>query len=130
MLRLGSTLLAAALICTATLRVHAQGEDASWTFDTYTPGVCSPNGGAHGGCPAGELVRIRVVTVAHGLVRPWHLTFLPDSADFLVTELPGRDTLPATAHSPRSIVTTSRRTTLPMGLVGSSSTATMRRGTL
>jgi glucose/arabinose dehydrogenase len=89
MLRLGSTLLAAALVSTATLRVQAQGEDASWTFDTYTPGVCSPSGCAHGGCPAGDLVRIRVVTVAHGLVRPWHLTFLPDSADFLVTELPG-----------------------------------------
>lgn len=89
MLRLGSMLLAAALISSATLCVHAQGEDATWTFDTYTPGVCSPNGGPHGGCPAGELVRLRVVTLAHGLVRPWHLTFLPDSTDYLVTELPG-----------------------------------------
>jgi glucose/arabinose dehydrogenase len=88
MLRLGSTLLAAALVSTATL-AHAQAENASWTFDTYTPGVCSPNGGAHGGCPAGDLVRIRVVTVAHGLVRPWHLTFLPNGTDYLVTELPG-----------------------------------------
>ncbi len=88
MLRLRSTMLAAALLF-ATLLVHAQDENASWTFDTYTPGVCSPNGGKHGGCPAGELVRINVVTVAHGLVRPWHLTFLPDTTDYLVTELPG-----------------------------------------
>jgi glucose/arabinose dehydrogenase len=86
--RLGST-IAAALFCTASLLAHAQGEIASWTFDTYTPGVCSPNGGAHGGCPAGDLVRIHVVTVTHGLVRPWHLAFLPGGSDFLVTELPG-----------------------------------------
>src|SRR5688500_12362550 len=88
MLRLRSTMLAAALFA-ATQPVHAEDENASWTFDTYTPGVCSPNGGKHGGCPAGELVRINVVTVAHGLVRPWHLTFLPGSTDYLVTELPG-----------------------------------------
>ena len=87
MLRLRSTAARAAL-CMTTL-AHAQDENASWTFDTYTPGVCSPNGGQHGGCPAGDLVRIHVVTVAHGLVRPWHLTFLPGGADFLVTELPG-----------------------------------------
>ena len=87
MLRLRSTALAAAL-CMTTF-VHAQDENASWTFDTYTPGVCSPNGGKHGGCPAGDLVRIHVVTVAYGLVRPWHLTFLPGGTDFLVTELPG-----------------------------------------
>ena len=80
MLRLRSTMLAAALL-SATPLVHAQDESASWTFDTYTPGVCSPNGGKHGGCPAGELVRINVVTVAHGLVRPWHLAFLPDGTD-------------------------------------------------
>ena len=30
-----------------------------------------------------------LVTVAHGLVRPWHLTFLPGGTDYLVTELPG-----------------------------------------
>jgi glucose/arabinose dehydrogenase len=88
MLRLRSTMLAAALGCAAT-GVHAAEENASWTFDTYTPGVCSPNGGAHGGCPAGDLVRINVVTVAHGLVRPWHITFLPGGNDYLVTELPG-----------------------------------------
>ena len=88
MLRLRSTMLAAALVSVATL-THAQDDNASWTFDTYTPGVCSANGGQHGGCPAGELVRIHVVTVADGLVRPWHLTFLPGSTDYLVTELPG-----------------------------------------
>ena len=86
MLRLRWTALAA--LCMTTF-VHAQDENASWTFDTYTPGVCSPNGGKHGGCPAGDLVRIHVVTIAHGLVRPWHITFLPGGADFLVTELPG-----------------------------------------
>lgn len=63
--------------------------DATWIFDTYTPGVCTPTGAPHGGCPAGELVRIRVVTVAYGLVRPWHLSFLPGGTDMLVTELPG-----------------------------------------
>src|SRR5262245_66152726 len=67
----------------------AQEADTSWTFDTYTPGVCSANGGRHGGCPGGELVRIHVVTVAYGFVRPWHLTFLPGGSDYLVTELPG-----------------------------------------
>lgn len=65
------------------------GGAASWVFDTHTPGPCSPTGAVHGGCPPGELVRIRVVTVAYGLVRPWHLTFLPGGADMLVTELPG-----------------------------------------
>ena len=88
MLRLRSTMLAAALLGTATL-THAQDDKASWTFDTYTPGVCSANGGKHGGCPAGDLVKIHVVTVVHGLVRPWHLTFLPGTNDYLVTELPG-----------------------------------------
>src|SRR5881394_3209181 len=83
-----SVMFAAALLC-ATSFAHAQDENASWTFDTYTPGPCSPNGGLHGGCPAGELVRIHVVTVAHGLVRPWHVTFLPGGTDMLVTELPG-----------------------------------------
>ena len=37
----------------------------------------------------GALVRIRVTTVVTGLVRPWHLSFLPASHDMLVTELPG-----------------------------------------
>lgn len=71
------------------LHAGAQEESGTWVFDTYTPGVCSPNGGAHGGCPPGELVRIRVVTLAYGLVRPWHLSFLPGGTDMLVTELPG-----------------------------------------
>lgn len=70
--------------------VQAQETGAPhWVFDTYTPGPCSPNGSVHGGCPPGELVRIRVVTVADGLVRPWHIAFLPNGRDMLVTELPG-----------------------------------------
>ena len=84
-----SAVLAAALMLAAPSG-HAQDDTATWVFDTHTPGLCSPNGGLHGGCPPDELVRIRVVTVAHGLVRPWHLTFLPGGNDMLVTELPGR----------------------------------------
>ena len=79
-------LLIAALLCASAAR--AGEENASWTFDTHVPGPCSPNGQVHGGCPAGELVRIHVVTIAYGLVRPWHVTFLP-GGDMLVTELPG-----------------------------------------
>ncbi len=89
MQRFRSALAVASLALFAAARGHAQDEAASWTFDTYTPGPCSPNGGRHGGCPSGQLVRIHVVTVAHGLVRPWHLTFLPGGTDMLVTELPG-----------------------------------------
>lgn len=63
--------------------------DRPIVFDTYTPGPCSPTGGEHGGCARGDLVRIRVVTVATGLSRPWHISFLPDG-NMLVTELPGR----------------------------------------
>jgi glucose/arabinose dehydrogenase len=59
-------------------------------FDTYTPGPCSPNGQPHGGCPPGTLHRIRVVPVARGLDRPWHIAFLPDGHGILVTETPGR----------------------------------------
>ncbi len=81
-------MLAGVLLLAASCR-QAPDDAATWVFDTYTPGPCSPNGGLHGGCPPGELVRIRVVTVADGLVRPWHLTFLPDG-DMLVTEFPGR----------------------------------------
>ena len=84
-----SAVLAATLMLAATSG-HAQEDTATWVFDTHTPGLCSPNGGLHGGCPPDELVRIRVVTVAHGLVRPWHLAFLPGGNDMLVTELPGR----------------------------------------
>ena len=62
----------------------------SWTFDTYTPGPCSPTGARHGGCTPGDLVRIAVTTVAAGLVQPWHITFVPGTSDVLVTELPGR----------------------------------------
>jgi glucose/arabinose dehydrogenase len=80
--------LATVLLC-APFSTFAQPDKTSWTFDTYTPGPCSPNGSLHGGCPAGDLVRIRVTTIAYGLVRPWHLTFLPGGSDFLVTELPG-----------------------------------------
>ncbi|HET7133255.1 MAG TPA: PQQ-dependent sugar dehydrogenase, partial [Gammaproteobacteria bacterium] len=89
MLDARSVLLAAALVCAASA-ARADDENASWTFDTYTPGPCSANGSRHGGCPAGELVRIHVVTMAYGLVRPWHIAFLPGGSDMLVTELPGQ----------------------------------------
>src|SRR5271154_6120287 len=59
-------------------------------FDTYTPGPCSPNGQPHGGCPPGTRHRIRVVPLATGLDRPWHIAFLPDGHSMLVTETPGR----------------------------------------
>jgi len=88
MRQIQSTIFAAALLCAGAC-AYAQEENASWTFDTHVPGPCSPNGQPHGGCPAGELVRIHVVTVAYGLVRPWHITFLPGGTDMLVTELPG-----------------------------------------
>ena len=83
----GIAILAGTMILA--VRFAAAQQDQSWVFDTYTPGPCSPNGSRHGGCPPGELVRIRVVTVAYGLVRPWHLTILPGGSDMLVTELPG-----------------------------------------
>jgi len=63
---------------------------AQQVFDTYTPGPCSPNGQPHGGCPPGTRHRIRVVTLATGLDRPWHIAFLPDGHGMLVTETPGR----------------------------------------
>ncbi len=88
MRQIQSIAFAAALLCAGACAT-AQEEHASWTFDTHVPGPCSPNGQPHGGCPAGELVRIHVVTVAYGLVRPWHITFLPGGTDMLVTELPG-----------------------------------------
>jgi glucose/arabinose dehydrogenase len=58
-------------------------------FDTFTPGPCSPNGQLHGGCTPGSRIRIRVVPVARGLDRPWHIAFLPDG-NMLVTETAGR----------------------------------------
>lgn len=82
-----SAVLASVLCLTAPLAGGEEGE--TWLFDTHTPGLCSPTGAPDGGCPAGETVRIRVVTVAHGFVRPWHLAFLPGGNDMLVTELPG-----------------------------------------
>jgi glucose/arabinose dehydrogenase len=84
-----ATIFAAAVLLSAAAMAAAADEHASWTFDTYTPGPCSANGSKHGGCPPGDLVRIHVVTVAYGLVRPWHITFLPGGTDMLVTELPG-----------------------------------------
>jgi glucose/arabinose dehydrogenase len=85
--------LAAALLV---LAASSHGQEAPsgdsrpvWTFDTHTPGPCSPTGAQHGGCDPGELIRVRVSTVVTGLVRPWHLTFLPGGSDMLVTELPG-----------------------------------------
>src|SRR4051812_9488588 len=87
--RLRSAILAVAALLFVATFARAGEENASWSFDTYTPGTCSANGSKHGGCPAGELVRIHVVTVAYGLVRPWHIAFLPGGTDMLVTELPG-----------------------------------------
>jgi len=80
-------LLVAAFVSVAP--AGAQNQDSTWVFDTWTPGPCSATGAPHGGCPPGELVRIRVVTVAYGLVRPWHISFLPGGTDMLVSELPG-----------------------------------------
>jgi len=86
--RYRSAMLSTALILLPML-ASAQDEHASWVFDTHTPGPCSAIGAPHGGCPPGELVRIRVVTVAYGLVRPWHISFLPGGNDMLVTEFSG-----------------------------------------
>jgi glucose/arabinose dehydrogenase len=69
--------------------LHAQ-QPGPWVFDTYTPGPCSPNGQPRGGCPPGDLVKIRVVPIATGLDRPWHIAFLPDNRTILVTETSGR----------------------------------------
>jgi glucose/arabinose dehydrogenase len=80
-------LLVVALISVAP--AGAQNDDSTWVFDTWTPGPCSATGAPHGGCPPGQLVRIRVATVAYGLVRPWHISFLPGGTDMLVSELPG-----------------------------------------
>jgi aldose sugar dehydrogenase len=59
-------------------------------LDTYTPDPCSPNGQRHGGCSNPKRLPIRVVPVATGLVRPWHIAFLPDGHSMLVTESIGR----------------------------------------
>ena len=48
-----SAVLAAALMLAAPSG-HAQDDTATWVFDTHTPGLCSPNGGLHGGCPPGR----------------------------------------------------------------------------
>jgi glucose/arabinose dehydrogenase len=72
------------------LVLGAAPSSAQQIFDTYTPGACSPNGQPHGGCPPGTLHRIRVVPLATGLDRPWHIAFLPDGHGMLVTETPGR----------------------------------------
>jgi glucose/arabinose dehydrogenase len=87
------SLVALAVVCLTTSLV-GQGPSPI-LFDTYTPGPCSPAGAKHGGCPPGTLVRIRVVTVATGLARPWHIAFLPEERvggmpTMLVTEMPGR----------------------------------------
>ncbi len=81
---------AAVLLLTVVVPIGAQSPSKPMVFDTYTPGPCSPNGQPHGGCAPGKLLRIRVVTVASGLDRPWHIAFLPDGHGVLVTETPGR----------------------------------------
>ena len=82
-------IVAAVALAASHAPAGAQDADSTWIFDTHTPGPCSPTGAIHGGCPPGELVRIRVTTLAHGLVRPWHISFLPGGTDMLVSELPG-----------------------------------------
>lgn len=84
-MRIERVVLTAALLAAAG---SAQGQAP--VFDTYFPGPCSPNGQPHGGCSPGTLVRIKVVTLATGLLHPWHIAFLPDGHTMLVTELPGR----------------------------------------
>src|SRR5687768_6787802 len=83
-------ILASSTVSTVGQTAPHDDSRTSWTFDTYTPGPCSPTGARHGGCNPGELVRIAVTTTASGLVQPWHMTFLPGTNDLLVTELPGR----------------------------------------
>jgi glucose/arabinose dehydrogenase len=78
------------VLVTGVSRAQGQSPGQPQIFDTYSPGPCSPNGQPHGGCPPGTLVRIRVVTLATGLLHPWHISFLPDGHSMLVTELPGR----------------------------------------
>jgi glucose/arabinose dehydrogenase len=86
-------LLAIAAVATIALVGQARQNSIAGTrghvFETYTPGPCSATGAPHGGCDRGQLVRIRVVPIVTGLVRPWHIAFLPDG-NMLVTELPGR----------------------------------------
>jgi aldose sugar dehydrogenase len=89
-----AAILTAAAIIVAAPRGLAQtdlmaGLDRPLTFESFTPGPCSPNGQAHGACPQGERVRIRVVPIAGGLTNPWHLAFLPEGQGLLVTEGPG-----------------------------------------
>jgi aldose sugar dehydrogenase len=85
------TLLFVLAVATNRAQQVSNGDAArSPVFDSYVPGPCSPTGALHGGCNRGELHQIRVVTVATGLVRPWHISFLPDGRTMLVTELPGR----------------------------------------
>src|SRR5277367_5943413 len=87
-----SAMVFAALAFMAIIPDCAQAKDLAGlpqVFDTYIPGPCSPNGQSNGGCTPGTLVRIRVVTVAAGLLHPWHIAFLP-GGNMLVTELAGR----------------------------------------
>ena len=89
-----AALLAVALV-SLVLSNHAQQStpsipDKGLVLDTYTPDPCSPNGQRHGGCSNPKRLPIRVVPVATGLVRPWHIAFLPDGHSMLVTEAPGR----------------------------------------
>lgn len=65
------------LLCCVLLGVPAMGQQRPPTVDT--PQVLDVQGG-----------KIRVVTVASGLVHPWSLTFLPDGRTLLVTEQNGR----------------------------------------
>ena len=96
MLRLGQFAVVPVAVATVvTLAVVGEARQSSSPdtrerdFDTYTPGPCSATGALHGGCDRGQLVRIRVVPIVTGLVRPWHIAFMPDG-NMLVTELPGR----------------------------------------
>ena len=79
--------MCASAIVLATQFADAQDVGTTWTFDTHTPGPCSPTGAAHGGCPPGELVRIRVVTDrARSRAARGTSAFLPSGGtDMLVT---------------------------------------------
>ena len=89
MLRLRSTIARRSAVQCSDASARARRRTRAGPSTPIRRASARANGGAARRLPAGELVRIHVVTVADGLVRPWHLTFLPGGTDYLVTELPG-----------------------------------------